>query len=83
MVVTNEYTASSSGASGPGEACGEDSPRCTDSHAAQSCRLVMSQNSTAYPGSKSGWATASGANAQVHSIRVRSAATGISRCVIT
>jgi hypothetical protein len=43
----------------------------------------MSQNSTAYPGSKPGLATASGANAQVHSIRVRPAATGVSRCVIT
>ena len=47
MVVTNEYTASSAGDSGPGEACGEASPRCTDSHAAQSCLLVMSQKSTA------------------------------------
>ena len=33
--------------SGPGEASGEASPRCTDSQAAQSCRLVRSQKSTA------------------------------------
>ena len=31
----------------PGTACGELTPRCTDSHACQSCRLVMSQNSIA------------------------------------
>ena len=35
------------GANGPGRKCGLSSPRCTDSHAAQSCWLVMSQNSTA------------------------------------
>src|SRR6266566_547734 len=34
MVVTSEYTASSAGDSGPGDACGEASPLCTDSHAA-------------------------------------------------
>src|ERR671935_78093 len=35
-VVTNEYTESSCGASGPAAANGDARPRCTDSHAAQS-----------------------------------------------
>ena len=39
------------GANGPGRKCGDCSPRWTDSQAAQSCRLVMSQNSTA-PGAR-------------------------------
>ena len=44
---TSCITASSLGANGPGRKCGLARPRCTDSQAAQSCRLVRSQNSTA------------------------------------
>ena len=46
-MVTRCATASSLGANGPGRKCGLARPRCTDSQAAQSCRFVMSQNSTA------------------------------------
>ena len=81
--MTNEYTASSLAApAGLGDANGEASPRCTDSHADQSCRLVRSQKSTAYDGSNPGDSTASGANDQEQLIRVLSAAWGTSTCVM-
>ena len=57
MVRTRCATASSLGANGPGLKCGLASPRCTDSHAAQSCLLVMSQKSTAPRAS--GWSSLS------------------------
>src|SRR5256885_11922371 len=78
MRVTHWYTASSLAASGPGRKCGLDTPRCTDSQAAQSSRLVTSQKSTAYEVSLT-----PGGNSHVHSMLVRPGPIGSSRCVIT
>ena len=57
----------------PGGTPRDDSPRCTDSHAAQSWRFVRSQKSTAKDGSKPGTAMVSGANSHWHSTTVRRA----------
>src|SRR5207342_1754982 len=80
IIDTSCATASSRGANGPGRKCGDCSPRCTDSQAAQSCRLVMSQNSTA-PGAPA--AAAEGSVSHEHSTQVRPGASGTIRCVIT
>ena len=58
-------------------------PRCTDSQAAQSWRLVRSQKSTAYAGSKPSASAASRGKAHEQRIRVRSGVSGTSRWVIT
>ena len=81
--TTSCATASSLGANGPGRKCGLASPRCTDSQAAQSCRLVMSQNSTA-PGGLRHRAVGAGQRPAT-STRPRSGpgASGTIRCVIT
>ena len=58
-------------------------PRCTDSQAAQSWRLVRSQKSTAYDGSKPGRSATSRGNAHEHSTNVRSSESGRRVWVIT
>ncbi len=68
---------------GPGRGMGRGRPRCTEAQASQSCWLVMSQKFTAYDGSNPGSSRASGANAQVHSIRVESGPSGVNRWVMT
>jgi hypothetical protein len=57
-------------------------PRCTDSHAAQSWRLVRSQKSTAYAGSKPGRAAASGGKYQVQTTWLSSGPSGSTRWVM-
>src|SRR5690606_32559362 len=68
---------------GPGRYPLLETPRCTASHADQSCRLVMSQKSTAYEGSNPSGSKASGGHSHAHSIHVSSGPSGVIRWVIT
>ena len=70
-MVTKWYTASSESLRRPGTKCGEATPRCTDSTAAQSCRFVRSQKSTANEGSNPGRCMASGGNSHSQTTLVR------------
>jgi hypothetical protein len=81
--VSNSYTAVSSGAIGPGVHSRAVRPRWTPWQASQSCRLVMSQKSTAYEGSKSSRCADVCGNAHVHSMRVAPGPSGVSLCVMT
>ena len=59
------------------------SPRNTDSHASQSSRFVMSQNSLAYAWLKSGRSITSGGKSHWHSTLVRPGPSGSIRWVMT
>ena len=58
-------------------------PRWTSSQTFQSWRLTVSQNSTASPASKPGWAIVSGSKNHSHTTSVRPAPRGHSVWTIT